>query len=500
MVAIITNPILAIIDIGSNSLRLMVVKHLKGMSAVIVDERKETPRLALAKDQEGFLTLDGFTRLIQALRYFRDVAQAFGADPIIVRATAALRNVRNQQQVLQEISRQTGLTVEVLSGDEEASIGFLAVKHSISLTKGWTIDVGGGSTEIVNYENGEIRHQQSLPFGAVSLASLNLPLKDMMLWVQEQYAGIKWLQMKAPQSIALGGTARVMARSIQHESDYPFQQIHAFQIPTSTIDAWLAKIAFMTPDQRKKIAHIPKDRLDIIVPGTAIILGLLKSTQSDMLTISGYGLRNGLLLQHLGSRAQNFPSLALQSASDIALRSEWPLDLAKELQDQAARLGKDVKGILGLSERSVELVQVAALLRYCGRNVNMYHWDQHTFYQILGYSLTGLNHEEWVSVALIASYRSAKRLQRLWSPYSSIVSREQLSIIRKLGVLLRLAEIFSPPLMNGVERLSLQHSNKQLIVTVSGTGISSPIEELKDLAKDIKKSWQLKLVVPGLLN
>ncbi|MCL4493707.1 MAG: Ppx/GppA family phosphatase [Firmicutes bacterium] len=500
MVIITENPILAIIDIGSNSLRLMVAKRLKEGGAVIIDERKETPRLALAKDTEGFLTLDGFSRLIQALQYFRDVAQAFNADPIIVRATAALRNLANQQQVLQEINRQTGLTVEVLSGDEEAAIGFLAVKNSIPLTKGWTIDVGGGSTEIVSYENGDIRHQRSFAFGAVSLSSLNLSLTDMMSWVQEQYAQVNWLQTRSPQSIALGGSARVMARSIQHESEYPLQQIHAFRVPTVVIDAWLAKIALMTPDQRKKVAHIPKDRLDIIVPGIAIILGLLKTTQSDTLTISGYGLRNGLLLQHMESNTPTFPSLALDSAWNVALRSEWPSGLTKALQEQVSQLGKAVKGLLGLSERSMELVQSAALLRYCGRNVNMYHWDRHTFYHILGSSLTGLNHQEWVSVALIASYRSSKRLQKFWSPFSSIVSREQLVLVRKLGVLLRLAEIFSAPSMNGVERLSVQHSNKQLIITVSGTGISCPIEELKDVAKDIKKSWQMKLVVPGLLN
>ncbi len=494
------SPILAIIDVGSNSVRLMVVKHLEEQNVAIIDERKETPRLALAKDTEGFLTLDGFSRLIHTLRYFRDVALAFGADPIIVRATAALRNIRNQSQVLQEITRETGLTVEVLSGDEEAGIGFLAVKHSLTLAQGWTIDVGGGSTEIVSYEGGRIGHQESLPFGAVSLSSLNLSLKDMILWVQDEYSRVNWLQMKNPQAIALGGSARVMARSIQHESDYPFQQIHAFQILSTTIDTWLTKIALMTPDQRKKLAHIPKDRVDIIVPGIAIILGLLKTTQSDMLTISGYGLRNGLLLQHLGAQTGGFSSIALQSAWNIARRGEWPWELAEGLQERAARLGKAVKGILGLSDRSVELVQVAALLRYCGRNVNMYHGDQHTFHNILGYALTGLNHEEWISVALIASYRSVKRLQRLWSPYSSIVSRERLVVIRQLGVLLRLADIFSPPIMNGVERLSLQYLNKELVVTVSGTGISGPVEELKDLAKDIKKSWQLKLIVPGLLN
>ncbi|PSR29186.1 MAG: hypothetical protein C7B47_02360 [Sulfobacillus thermosulfidooxidans] len=496
----IASSILAIIDIGSNSVRLMIVRRLAHGAAVILDEQKATPRLALAKDSEGFLTLDGFTRLVQALRYFRDVAQAYGASPVIVRATASLRNLANQQQVLQEITRQTGLTVEILSGDEEARIGFLAVQETIVLSRGWTVDVGGGSTEIVAYEDGQMRHQHSFPFGAVSLSSLNMPLKDLLMWLQEQYTHGNWLPSKPPQAIALGGSARVMARAIQAELDYPLQQIHYFRIPTLMIEAWLAKIAAMTPDQRKKLAHIPKDRVDIIVPGIAIILALLKTTQADSLTISGYGLRNGLLLQHLGTQTKTFQSLALDSAWNIALRSEWPSTLAQGLQQQVKRLGQELKGILGLSDRSLELAQCAALLRYSGRNINMYHWDQHTFYQILAAPLTGLSHNEWVAVALIASYRSAKRLQKFWSPYSSIVSRQELVLIRQLGVLLRLAEIFSPPLMNGVERLNLQHSNKQLIITVSGTGISSPTKELEDLAKDMKKSWQLKLIVPGLLH
>ncbi len=478
----------------------MVARRLDLGTTVILDEQKATPRLALAKDSEGFLTLDGFSRLIQSLRYFRDVAQAYGADPVIVRATASLRNLANQQQVLQEIERQTGLTAQVLSGDDEGQIGFLAVRDTIVLTRGWTIDVGGGSTEIVAYEKGQIRHQESFPFGAVSLSALNLSFKDLLTWVQEQYVHAKWLPAKAPQAIALGGSARVMARSIQQELDYPFRQIHYFRVQTSTVEAWLTKLALMTPDQRKKLGYIPKDRVDIIVPGIAIVLALLRTTQVETLTISGYGLRNGLLLQHMGTQQKFFKSIAIDNAWHMALRNEWPPDLAMGLQKQVATLGKELRSLLGLSDRALELVQCAALLRHSGRNINMYHWDHHTFYQTLAAPLTGLTHDEWVSVALIASYRSAKRLQKFWSPYSSIVNRQQLVVIRQLGVLLRLAEIFSPPVMNGVERLDLQYSNKQLKITVSGTGISSPPKELEDLAKDMKKSWQVKLIVPGLLN
>lgn len=497
----IDESLLAIIDIGSNSVRLMVVRRLGANLAAIIDEQKATPRLALAKDADGFLTLDGFSRLVQALQYFRDVAQAYHADPVIVRATASLRNLANQQQILQEILRQTGLSVTVLSGEEEAQIGFRAVQASISLTQGWTMDVGGGSTEIVTFTNGELVHQESFPFGAVSLSSRFPVYKDMQEWVAQQLSGAKWLPRIPSQGIALGGSARVLARALQEELDYPLKQIHHFSVSTSVIDAWLTHVAAMTPEQRRKIAHIPKDRMDIIVPGVAIILALLQVTQTEQLIVSGFGLRNGLLLDYLGpEQTPEFSSISLNSAMAVAMRSEWPLDLAMQLQQQVAELGKAVQTFLGWSPRFLELARTAAILRYTGRSINMYHWDQHTFYYVLSAPLAGLSHQEWVQVALIASYRSVKRLQKFWSPYSSIVSRQDLAAVRQLGVLLRLAELFSPPLMTGVERLNIQHAGGQLTITVSGTGISGPSKELADLAKEIKKSWQLKLVVPGLIS
>ncbi|AUW93547.1 hypothetical protein BXT84_05995 [Sulfobacillus thermotolerans] len=497
----IDESLLAIIDIGSNSVRLMVVRRFGPNLAAIIDEQKATPRLALAKDADGFLTLDGFSRLVQSLQYFRDIAQSYHADPIIVRATASLRNLANQQQVIQEIQRQTGLEVVVLSGEDEAQIGFRAVQSSICLTQGWTVDVGGGSTEVVTFNEGRLVHQESFPFGAVSLASRFPVYKDLQAWIHQQFASAKWLPRMPLQGIALGGSARVLARALQEEMDYPLRQVHHFSVPSVVIETWLNNIATMTPDQRRKVAHIPKDRVDIIVPGIAIILALLQITQTDQLTISGFGLRNGLLLDYLGSEpAPAFSSIALNSALTVALRNEWPLHLAMHLQERVAELGQAVQSILGWTPRAVELARTAALLRYTGRNINMYHWDQHTFYYALSAPLVGLSHKEWVEVALIASYRSVKRLQKYWNPYSSILSRAELVTVRQLGVLVRLAELFAPPLMTGVERLNVQQSNKQLTITVSGTGISNPSKDLADVAKDVKKSWQLKLVVPGLIS
>ncbi len=477
----------------------MIAHRLGANLAVIIDEQKATPRLALAKDHDGYLTLDGFSRLVQELQYFRDIAQAYNAEPVIVRATASLRNLSNQQQVLQEITRQTGLTVTVLSGEEEAQIGFRAVQSTVHLTKGWTVDVGGGSSEIVTFTDGQITHQQSFPFGAVSL-STRFPLyKDLQSWINQQFTSAKWLPKTNSQGIALGGSARVMARALQEELDYPLRQIHNFTVPTLMIETWLTNVAAMTPEQRRKVAHIPKDRIDIIVPGVALILGLLKATQTNELTISGYGLRNGLLLDYLkGEREPEFSSIPLQSALAVAVRGEWPLSLVLQIQKQVEDLGAALREALGWSPRSIELARTASMLRYAGRNINMYHWDQHTFYQILAAPIAGLNHNEWVRVALMASYKSAKRLQKFWGPYASIVTRQELVLVRQLGGLIRLAELLSPPLMTGIERLNIQIAGNKLTIAVSGTGISGPSEEMEELARELKKSWQLKLVVPGL--
>ncbi|MCY0881485.1 MAG: hypothetical protein OWS74_05765, partial [Firmicutes bacterium] len=332
----------AIIDIGSNTMRLMIIKRLPHQQFLIIDEYKAAPRLISAIDDAGYLSAAGFSNLIDILARFRDIARAYGADPVIARATAVLREIPNGDRVAAEIFRQAGLTVEIISGEEEARLGFLAVANSFDLTGGLTIDVGGGSSEVIHFQKNRVMQAFSLPAGAVSLTMRNWPLEQIRLWVIQQWEKLGWLPDSPPQFIAMGGTARAIARAMQTANDYPLNQIHGFVIPSELLSSWLTHIAAMTAEQRRKLAKIPKERENIIIAGAAIIEGLLKQTHSPQLTISGVGLRNGLAWSSQNLSLTDIASpILIQSALTLARTSIWPESFVHALQTRVREVGED---------------------------------------------------------------------------------------------------------------------------------------------------------------
>lgn len=486
---------LAIIDVGSNSVRLMIIKILEDGYPITIDEKKATPRLANHIDNMGYLTVEGFNLLSNILQMFKEVALAYNVDQIVATATASLRKTANRDRVLEELERKTGISLRILSGEEEARTGFAAISHSFDLQDGLTVDVGGGSTEIVAYKNGIIQHMHSFDFGAVSLLQMNMVEPKLFEWLLKKWHSYDWIKPSST-VIAMGGTARVLARAIQDQTQYPLQQVHGFTMDATTVETWLVN-AITSHSSSHKIPHIPKDRQDIVIPGVSILLSLLRHTKCPTLTISGQGLRNGLLLEVLQSSPPKQPR-ALLAARSILSRTQSPSDISVKLSRRVDEIGSKIAQRLGWTPRDLLIAQAAALLRNSGRDINFYHADDHTFYRIIHSPLVGVTHQEWITMALVATFRSKKKTQHLWYPYSSILDRQWLVKAEQLGVLLQLAERLSPPNASAIERIGIEVTDQSLVIILSGTENFSPdIHIMEELERTVKKLWKLRLIIPG---
>ena len=203
---------IGIIDLGSNSARLVIVELFGEGHFMVVDELKESVRLGQDMERDGFLKPQRVAETIKTLKMFKKLADASKVDRIIAVATAAVRRAKNQRSFLDEIQATCGIKVKVLSEEEEATLVYRGVINSMDIPKGIILEIGGGSTKIVYYNRRNMLNYVTLPFGAVTLTDL---FKDDGLSPEEQTAkieefftqqltGIEWLSSVDPDAQMIG--------------------------------------------------------------------------------------------------------------------------------------------------------------------------------------------------------------------------------------------------------------------------------------------------------
>ena len=229
---------IGIIDLGSNSARLVIVQLFGDGHFMVEDELKESVRLGHDMDRDGFLKPQRVAETIKTLKMFKRLCDASGVERIIAVATAAVRRAKNQRSFLDEIQATCGIKVDVLSEEEEATLVYRGVINSMDVPKGIILEIGGGSTKIVYYNRRCILNYATLPFGAVTLTDLfagdgspeeqTAKIEEFFI---EQFKKIEWLQEVEPdtQMIGVGGSFRNLYKINRIVRKYPLNTVHNYQ-------------------------------------------------------------------------------------------------------------------------------------------------------------------------------------------------------------------------------------------------------------------------------
>ncbi|MBO9599227.1 MAG: Ppx/GppA family phosphatase, partial [Cohnella sp.] len=293
------NQITGIIDIGSNTVRLAVYQLSDNGAYRVIDQGRWAARLSQRMDDNGNLADEAIDELTDVLRHYRRICQMHGAGLIRTVATAAIRQSANRERIAERLSVATGLAIEVLSGEDEARIGSHAMLGTMGTGDGFVIDIGGGSTEISLLLDRQVKFAVSFPFGCVNVASRfslgsepvsSSVLEDMQSFVMQQLASEPWIgQYPGLPVIGLGGTVRALAKLQQRVTDYPLPLLHGYELKADGVAARLNQLASIPVDKRKKLPGLSKDRGDVIVPGLAILLGIIKQAKSSSVIVCGAG-------------------------------------------------------------------------------------------------------------------------------------------------------------------------------------------------------------------
>ncbi|RKP54960.1 Ppx/GppA family phosphatase [Cohnella endophytica] len=497
------NQITGIIDIGSNTVRLSVYQLYGNGAYRVVDQGRWPARLSQRMDSKGALSDAAVEELAEVLRHFSRISEKHGASSIRAVATAAIRQAVNRDSIIDRLQASTGLSIEILSGEDEARIGSRAMLNSLSLTDGFVVDIGGGSTEISLIRNRSIVSAVSFPIGCVNVSGKyglgegpvsTAVLAEIQTEARRMLAGEAWISKHAGLPlVGLGGTVRALAKLHQRQSNYPFPYLHGYELNHSDLTTTLSSLAAIDVDRRRKLPGLSKDRGDVIVPGLAILLSVMQVTQASKLVTCGAGLRDGLFyetcLPHHHSDAEDY--VLEESIRNLsALYPVVPAEHVQQVRKLAVTLYDQLAAGANMPAYSRRLLDIAARLFRIGSVIDFNDSADHTFYMLLHTHWNGLSHREMLISAAIASYRGANPLRRKLAPYRSMLKDGDIDAIARLGSLLQLAAALDRSESQAIETLELSVRNNKLRLLAHATH-PLPVEqmEVENNSKEIKKNW-----------
>lgn len=476
---------LAIIDLGSNTCRLVLFAYTPPLSFRLFDQVSERVRIgegmfpANPSDPEALrgpggprgennrLQPEPMARAVQLLKMFRGLCEANAIERVIATATSAVRDAVNREEFLERVEREAGLQLCVLSEREEAYYAYLGVVNSLPLTEGLVVDLGGGSLELTRVRDRLHVVEASLPLGVVRLTEQYLhgdPIKPrearaLAAYIEAQLEGVRWLRSSAPeQVVVLGGTMRALARMDQRRRAYPLDRLHGYPMSRRVVREWAEELLTRSLADRAKIKGLKGERADVIPAGAVVIAGLMNYLDAPSLIVSGQGLREGLFyeeflreapeqqapqtgLPHLPPGITHVPLIADLRAFGIANVSaihnvdrshgEHVCSLALTLFDQLHSLHH-----YGSEER--ELLNAASRLHDIGVSIDYYRHHLHSAYLIENADLPGFTQREIALIALLVRWH--RHGSPDVEPFGAMLRKGDIERVQKLSAILRLAE------------------------------------------------------------
>jgi exopolyphosphatase / guanosine-5'-triphosphate,3'-diphosphate pyrophosphatase len=424
----------AVIDMGSNSFRLVVFQHEPGGWWSLADEIREPVRISAGMGDEGVLAAAPIERAVATASVFASFLEASGVERVDVVATSAIRDARNRDELLARIGERTGLEVRVISGAEEAWYGYLAIVNSTTLTDGFGIDVGGGSVQVMRVSDRRLREAESVRLGAVRVSEAFLPgetakpkqVQALRDHVQATLSEFEWWSATGgsrpgtpgapgrsakgsrPRLAAIGGTVRNLATAVQKRMELPDVDEQGFVLTRDALEELIELLAAEPASRRGTIRGIKPDRGDVILGGALVIAAAMEHGGFGELEVAEAGLREGVFFEHLLSdrnppllddvRTASVENLAQRFRTDpphVAHVAKLSLELFDALRDA---------GLHDLGDGDRQVLWAAGLLHDVGMTVDYDDHHRHSHYLIVHAGLPGYSPREVDLIALIARY------------------------------------------------------------------------------------------------
>ncbi|GMV86630.1 MAG: exopolyphosphatase [Dehalococcoidia bacterium] len=458
----------AVIDVGSNSVRLLVVRSLSPQAFEVIDEERFDARLGEGQDG-GDLTPEGIERGVRAVRIMSQLAASYGPGITVTVGTEALRRAPNAPAFLERVREETGTTIRILSGYEEAFCGFLGVVNSTTLRDGRLLDIGGGSLELMRIEDRRLVDVQSAPLGAIYARERYLKsdppaareIRGLRKAVRQQLAAPD----PHPVLFGTGGAVRNLARIVRLRRAYPLRRLHGIELSRRDVRRLATALAGVSYDERRKIAGVGANRADILHAAAIVIDEVMEMTGATSLHVSGQGLREGLVWREIRGEGAILPDVRNASIAGLA-RANGVDELAAEpVVHAAAILFEATREIHGLGIAELDLLLAAARLAGIGMHIDYYSRDRHAEYLVHSGDLHGFSHREIVLLAALVRWADSGTPDL--AAYKAIVEpddpRKAAVLSALLGVARAIRRRHPSPVLDVTARAAKERLNVRLL-------------------------------------
>ncbi|HZO84052.1 MAG TPA: Ppx/GppA phosphatase family protein [Verrucomicrobiae bacterium] len=467
----------AIIDIGSNSARLVIYEREPTGQFRIVWSHRAPLRLVRDVDKSRRLSEGSISSTLTMLADFKSLIVASGARRILAVGTSALRDAENGPQVVARARKELGLRIQLIDAKKEGLLGVLGGIRALPVTRGGLFDLGGGSAQIVHFRNRRPGAARSLPLGSLRLSEAYLrhdppskkEIRSLRKYVQRTLDEVSLPRLDTGDHlVGVGGTIRNLAKIDARHREYPIARIHGYVLTRARLAEIVELLSHKRLRNQKAVAGLSRERGDSILGGALAIEILADTLGADEILVSGEGVREGLVYSWTSPK---LPSVeAVRRAAVISLAERFSTWDAKA----AARRSQIALDLLdGLEKHARPIVrnglEEAATLLDIGGSVDFFDRYEHAATIVMDTELGGFHHKEIAMISAIIANADDEDL--LASRYRPLLNESEDDVVEQAAVVLRLADEIQQRLpRNAPVRVSCRVDRKQ--VRIDGYGLA----------------------------
>jgi exopolyphosphatase / guanosine-5'-triphosphate,3'-diphosphate pyrophosphatase len=505
---------LAAIDIGTNSVHMIIVKATSKHSFEVLVQEKEMVKLGVGVFANKMLSKTAFYKGLETINRYVQLADQYGVDHIITAATSATREAKNGREFLDNLIHEVGLSPQLISGNEEARLIFLAVRKAIDLQKDnvLVIDIGGGSTEAVVGNNDGVLFKSSMKLGVLRLLDMvgkqdslsQEERNELKNHIRETAAGI----MENAKSVGFtrvvgtSGTIRTLGEAaLLLNGKETGISVNAEVVKVKDLEKILNKLLSLNPEKRAEVKGISENRVDAIHLGGLLLVELLKLVGVKELTLSDASLREGLIIDYIEKHGQLLEEASIgrdikeRSCLLMAKRYETDIEEKKHVSRLAMQLFDQLKDLHKLDDMARELLYHSTLVHDVGTFVNFQNYHKHSQYLILQGRLRGFNNLELNLLSLLAMYHRKSGPKNKHKAFKQLKKRER-GLVKGLSGILRIAVGLDKTKNQWVENVYCLIEKNRLTIRIFGeAGMELEIWESMRFSNTLSKYLKKEIVI-----
>ena len=479
---------IAAIDIGTNSVHMIVVQVRPDLSFEVIDREKDMVRLGAGGLDGRSLTATATAAALQTLSKFKRLADSHKVDEIIAAATSATREADNGGDFIAEVARRTGIRIRIISGREEARLIHLAAVYGVDVgnSTACVIDIGGGSVEVTLGSASQLAMARSFKTGVIRLTERYV--KSDPLSPGDERRLVKHLRREMGDylmDVAARGFDRVIGTSgtilslgslvLTESRGRAVTEVRNQRVPAKGLRRLRKRLIETDLDGRLRIPAMDPRRADLSVAGSILLDTILRTLEADELTLCDLALREGLVLDYIernGERireVERYPDVRRRSVMELGERCGYSSEHAEQVARLALSIFDQTRSVHALGDRERELLEYGALLHDVGVHISYEKHHRHSYYLIKNGDLRGFEPAEREAIALIARYHRQATPKKAHEGYSDLDGSGRRTV-KTLAAMVRLAEGLDRSHAQSIAGIDLYPRGEEYIARLRSAG------------------------------